>query len=380
MADALRDGRAARDGEILIERPDGSRIDALVNIEPLRDADGAVVGAVNCFQDVTELKRSKARWKRFDTWVREVFERSPVAMYVTDPAGRVQSFNRAAAQLWGRKPVLGEDLWCGSYRLYHPDGREMPLETCPMAVALKSGEARQGLEAIYERPDGHKGAFLAYPTLLHDDEGKVAGAVNMLVDITDRKQAEERQRILVDELNHRVKNTLASVQSLAAHSLRGRLDPDAMRERFEARIVALSAAHNRLADRRWQDAELLGLAQDVLGPYCADHRVHLEGDPVTVSAPTAVSLSMVLHELATNAVKYGALSEPQGQLRLSWRRDGPSWLRLEWLEADGPRVAEPERQGFGTRFVARSVAGEMGGRIEHAFEPDGVCCRIEIPL
>jgi PAS domain S-box-containing protein len=380
VGQVLKSGAAARDVEVVIERPDGSRIDVLASLEPLRDGDGALLGVVTCFQDVTEVKRTRSRADRLDSWVRRVVELSPVAMYVTDADGRVLSFNPAAANLWGRAPVVGEDQWCGSHRLYHPDGRPMPLDTCPMATALKSGEAIHGLEAVYERPDGHRGAFLAYPTLLHDAAGGLMGAVNMLVDISDRKQAEERQKVLVDELNHRVKNTLASVQSLAAHSLRGGVEPDRMRERFEARLVALSNAHNQLADRRWQDADLRALAEEVLAPYRADHRITLDGDAVMVSAKLAVSLSMVLHELATNAVKYGALSVTPGRLSVSWRRGGADRLVLEWRETDGPSVPPPIRRGFGTRFIAGAIGGELGGQVEHEFAPDGVRCRIETPL
>lgn len=380
LDEVLALGAPARDIEATVERPDGSRIDILANIEPLRDEAGELIGAVTCFQDVTEVKRTLQRADRFDGWVRSVVQNSPVAIYSTDAEGKVMAYNPAAARLWGRAPTVGEEQWCGSHRLYHPDGRPMPLDTCPMAMALRSGKAVHGAEAVFERPDGSRGAFLAYPTLLHDRAGDLMGAVNMLVDISERKQAEERQKVLVDELNHRVKNTLASVQSLAAHSLRGGVEPGRMRERFEGRLVALSNAHNQLADRRWQDADLRALAEDVLAPYRADHRVTLEGETVMISAKTAVSLSLVLHELATNAVKYGALSLPAGKLTVSWRRTGPQRLALEWQEADGPPVSPPTHQGFGARFIAGAIGGELGGRVEHEFAPGGVRCRIEAPL
>lgn len=379
-AEAVRDmvasGAAMRNRELAIDRPDRSQAKLLASVEPLRDAVGAVVGAVVCLQ---AAPGGPTRDERFDGWVRDVVDRSPVAIYATDANGLLVSFNAAAARLWGRAPVIGQDLWCGSYRLHWPDGRAMPLDTCPMAMALKSGEAVHGLEAVYERPDGTRGAFLAYPTLLRGPDGGIAGAVNMLVDISDRKQAEERQKVLVDELNHRVKNTLASVQSLAAHSLRGAEAPQDMRARFEARLIALSNAHNQLADRRWQDADLRTLAEQVLAPYRADHRVCLQGETVMVSARTAVALSLVLHELATNAVKYGALSTSSGRLNVAWALTGGDTLVLDWREAGGP-APKVVRQGFGTRFIEGSVTGELGGRITHEFEPVGVHCHIETPL
>lgn len=378
----LATGEPARDLQVVVERPDGSRIDVLANVEPLLDAAGRVIGAVNCFQDVSGLKRAQREVQQRDAWIREVAAHSPVAIYWTDAKGRIASFNKAAAAMWGRAPVLGVDRWCGSHKLFHPDGRPMPLDDCPMAKALLTGQVGGPNEGVYERPDGTRGAFLAYPTLLRDRDSAMVGAVNMLVDISDRKAAEERQKLLLDELNHRVKNTLATVQSLAAHSLRGDGDPQQMRQDFEARLLALSNAHNELADRRWEDAELAVLAREVLAPY-GSARLRLEGGPVTVPARTAVTLSMVLHELATNAAKYGALSAPEGRLTVRWKAEeeaGGRRLVLDWEEAGGPPVAPPSRRGFGTRFVDGAIRGELGGTIDLAFAPGGVRCRIEAPL
>lgn len=322
---------------------------------------------------------ARRRDENRDAWVRQVFDHSPVAIFSTDAAGWIQHANKAAAGLWGGAPVIGVARWCGASRLYYPDGRPMPLDACSLAMALKTGEATQGLEGILERPDGTRATCLAYPTLLRDASDKVVGAVNMLVDISDRKQAEDRQKILIDELNHRVKNTLASVQSLAAQSLRGAVPPQEMRERFEARVLALSKAHNQLADRHWRDANLLTLVENVLAPYSDHHRVVLDGGSVIVSARAAVTLSMVLHELATNAVKYGSLSTADGRLTVSWTEEGEQFV-LVWREQGGPAVSAPTAQGFGTRFITGSVASELGGRISLDFDPSGLNCRIDAPL
>ena len=331
-------------------------------------------------QDAATAAPARRRDENRDAWVRQVFDHSPVAIFSTDAAGWIQHANKAAAVLWGGAPVIGEARWCGASRLYYPDGRPMSLDDCALAKALKTGEATQGLEGILERPDGTRATCLAYPTLLRDATGEVVGAVNMLVDISDRKQAEERQKILIDELNHRVKNTLASVQSLAAQSLRGAAPAHEMRERFEARLVALSKAHNQLADRHWRDANLLTLAENVLAPYRDQSRVVLHGGQVIISARAAVTLSMVLHELATNAVKYGSLSTANGRLTVSWRTEDGERLVLVWREHDGPVVSAPTGQGFGTRFITGSVASELGGRISLDFNPAGLSCRIEAPL
>jgi PAS domain S-box-containing protein len=191
MADVLRTGVGARDQEVVIERPDGSRVVALVNIEALKDAAGSVVGAVNCFRDVTERWRLDAAVRENQLRLQELLEALPTAIYTTDAAGRITSYNQAAVDLWGHRPKLGQDAWCGSWRLYWPDGTPMPHDECPMAVALKEGRVVRGAEAVAERPDGTRVHFVPYPTPLFDESGAPIGAVNTLIDITEHRHAKE---------------------------------------------------------------------------------------------------------------------------------------------------------------------------------------------
>lgn len=376
IAEALRTRQPVRDRRMIVERPDGSRLHVLANAEPLFDDDGGLIGAVNTLQDITELQRARDALSLREDWSRQMAESSPIAFYITDPEGRLVAFNKAAVALWGRTPTVGEDRWCGSHRLFHPDGAPMPLDQCPMAQALRDGVESQGSEAIFERPDGSRGAFLAYPMVLRNKRGAVVGAVNMLVDISERRQAEDRQRVLLDELNHRVKNTLASVQSLAAQSLRGRGDPVEMRRTFEDRLLALSRAHNQLAESHWERADLKAIVGEMLAPY-RTQGVTLRGEATALDARVGVTMAMVLHELATNAAKYGALSTPDGKLDVSWGREGAD-LVLTWRETGGPAIDEERQDGFGSRFIKGAVERELGGRIEHAFEPSGVVCRITL--
>jgi PAS domain S-box-containing protein len=191
MAEALRTGVAVRDQEIVIERPDGSRAIALVDIDLLRDNQGSIVGAISCCREVTERRRAQAELRAHDRRWRELLKALPVAVYTTDADGRITFYNDAAAVLWGHRPELGKSEWCGSWRLWWPDGRPMAHDECPMAVALKEGRAIRGAEAVAERPDGTRVPFIPYPTPLRDESGTVTGAINMLVDITERKHAEE---------------------------------------------------------------------------------------------------------------------------------------------------------------------------------------------
>lgn len=383
MAEVLRSGIAIADAETIVERPDGSRFVALVNITPLRDADGNLIGAVNCFQDITEQKHAQDMLRDSERHWRDLLEAMPVAIYTTDAKGRITFYNRAAVAMSGREPKLGTDQWCVTWKLYWPDGRPLPHDQCPMAIALTQGHAISGgVEAVAERPDGTRIPFIPYPTPLRDAAGEVIGAINMLVDITDRKKAEAHQKALLDELNHRVKNTLATVQSLAAQTMRGDRIGDGEREAFEARLLALSRVHNQLARERWESADLGRIVHDIVAPFGRE-RVSVDGASTKLASVAALPLAMVLHELATNAAKYGALSAPEGRLALGWKVEGVNGarrLRIDWRESGGPVVQPPVYRGFGSRLLERSVGQELRGSAQLDFDPAGVRCRLEIPL
>jgi PAS domain S-box-containing protein len=385
MADVLRTAEPVRDETLIIERPGGTRVTILVNIDPFFEDDGTIVGAVNCFQDISELKRVEAELHDSERRLRDLLEALPAAVYTTDTAGRLTFYNQAAIVLWGCRPELGTASWCGSWRLCWPDGRPMPHDECPMAVALKEDRPIQGAEAVAVRPDGTHVPFLAYPTPLRDASGALIGAVNMLVDITERKEAEARQRVLSDELNHRVKNTLAVVQALAAQTLCTAGMPQEKCAAFESRLFALSTTHDQLTRERWEYADLLSLIQDIFAPYRSSlgDRLRLDGTPVRLSPKAALTLAMVLNELTTNAAKYGSLSVKAGRLDVSWSiagQGGERSLSIDWRESHGPAVLEPEQRGFGTRFVERGVRQQLQGTAVIDFDPAGFRCTIGIPL
>jgi two-component sensor histidine kinase len=190
--------------------------------------------------------------------------------------------------------------------------------------------------------------------------------------------------VLLAESNHRVKNVLATVQSIAAQTLRGSASLEEFGQAFEGRLEALSRTSTLLAVHRWRATELRALVEAALEPYRAPGgNVHLEGPGVTLSPKTALTLSLVLHELATNAAKYGALSVPQGRVEVTWANKETAegrHLSLAWTEHDGPEVRTSDRRGFGRRLIERSVAYELDGSAELEFAPTGVRCRIELPL
>jgi two-component sensor histidine kinase len=180
-----------------------------------------------------------------------------------------------------------------------------------------------------------------------------------------------------------MKNTLATVQSLAAQTLAGAGVPDGVREDFEARLFALSRTHDQLTREHWESAEFGTILDEVFAPYRRDRHVGLDGVPVRIAPRAALTLGMVLHELATNAAKYGALSTREGRVDVRWSLEGDAAERrllIEWRESNGPAVHEPHRSGFGTRLLERGIVHELGGSARLLFERGGVHCRMSVPL
>lgn len=197
-----------------------------------------------------------------------------------------------------------------------------------------------------------------------------------------RRHAEQQQQVILRELNHRMKNGLAAVRSIAAQTLRHSATLEQFHRAFEGRIAALSRASGLLTDS-WRDTDLRALVEAVLDPYRTQANVHLSGPTVQLPSNVALTLSMTLHELATNAAKYGALSTPEGRVDVAWRLEealGEPRIALDWAEQGGPPVRAPERRGFGRKLIEHSVSYELGGRAQLEFRPEGVRCRIEIPL
>lgn len=364
-------------------RPDGSIVHLEVSSSSVRDEQKRFRFGVRVMQDVTERKRMQEEIRANERRLSEILQALPAAIYTTDAEGRVTFYNEAAADLAGRKPKLGSDEWCVTWKLFRPDGSPLPHDECPMAVALRENYPVRGEEAVAQRPDGTRTPFVPYPTPLRDPQGRLVGAINMLVDISDRKEAEARQKVLIGELNHRVKNTLATVQSLARQTAKYARDVPDFGETFEARLLALARAHDLLTERNWMSAPLEKLLDDIVAPYSGGgERLRMEGPHVDLDPRTALSMTMVLSELATNAAKYGALSKPSGTLSVDWRLSGQSEpvLELEWLERGGPKVAAPERRGFGTRLIERCIERDLDGQLELNIASPGVTCRIEVPL
>lgn len=454
----------------------------------------------------------------------EIVADLPVALYTTDAKGRITFYNDAATALWGRSPKLGEEWWCGSWRLFWPDGSPMQHEECPMAQTLRSRKPVRGAEAIAERPDGSRYWFTPFPTPLFDESGELTGAVNVLIETSDRKAAEEtasrlaaivtssddaiisktldgtimswnsaaehlfgyteeemlgksilklipedrqgeeaeivgrlrrgeriehyetiRQRkdgscfdisltvspirradgtiigaskiardisarkqaemltaelheaaqreiehrkraeeskeLLLHEIKHRVKNTLATVQAIATQSFRQA--PPEESEAFLARLHALAGAHDLLTQQNWEAVGVRDVVERAMLPFipAEDERIDLGGTYTSLDSGGALLLALALHELATNAAKYGPLSNTVGTISIRWERtDTPKpLLTLVWRENGGPPVSPPKRRGFGTRMIERALKGEKG-TVGFEFDPTGLACTLTIAI
>ncbi|MHA6646259.1 PAS domain-containing protein [Mesorhizobium sp. A623] len=457
-------------------------------------------------EDVTERRQSEIAVHASEQRLKDLIEALPAAVYTTDAAGRITSYNPAAVELWGRHPDLGTDEWCGSWRMYRTDGTPLPHDECPMAIALKEERAVHGAEAVAERPDGVRVPFLAFPTPLRDAAGEVSGAVNMMVDITERKHAEElaerlaaivessddaivsknldgvitswnrgaqhlfghdadeiigksimtlipqdrrdeetdilghirrgepiehfetirlrkdgsqvwvsltvsplkdasgriigaskiardmterrradeHRKVLIGELNHRVKNTIAVIQSIASQTLGHASTMEEARTAFSSRLINLAKAHDVLTRENWKSANLAEIVGDTVGPHSGgENRFLIEGPDVQLAPSAALAISMALHELSTNAAKYGALSSEAGQVDIVWSLYGSNddrRLTLRWSESGGPPVTAPKRRGFGSRLIERALAAELGGEVRVQYEPSGLVCTIDAPV
>jgi two-component sensor histidine kinase len=221
-----------------------------------------------------------------------------------------------------------------------------------------------------------------------DETGQVSGVFVQGYDVTETRLAREAERrhrrhlkLLIDELNHRVKNTLAIVQGIAQQTFRDDAASAPARQAFEGRLVALAATYNVLTNARWEASDLREvISEAVAGHAPVTGRVTLEGPPTPVGPKTAVAIAMAVHELATNATKYGALSTDRGRVSIVWTVESDRRALLVWTETGGPRVDPPSRRGFGTRMIERALASEVGGRASLDFAPSGVVCEIRFGL
>lgn len=311
-----------------------------------------------------------------------LFEQLPFAVYVCDRDGLVLRYNRRAAEQWGRSPKPGDpnERFCGSHRMFRPDGSLLPRHQCPMADVLRTGISVREQEVHIERPDGVCGIALVDIEAIKDGDGNIVGAVNCFQDITERKRSEAQIVNLAHEAEHRVRNILSTV--LATVRLSHADTSDDLKHVIEGRINALAKVHGLFVQSRWTGAELHTLVTQELSPYsgATEGRVRIEGPSLMLEPNAAQTIAISLHELATNAAKYGSLSAADGRVEVAWSRTADSRLSLRWIEFGGPIVTPPTHRGFGTRVIEKIIVGQLGGAVHFDWRDQGLACEIALPL
>lgn len=491
MEVALRTGEPQRDKEVTIERPDGSRIVALVNIEPLKGPDG-VEGAINCFQDITDRKRTEDELQQSSSALEDFFEHAPVAIhwvsgdgtilrankaeldllgytneeYVgrhisefhadqakigqimhclsqgevidrvpaqlrakdgsikpvqisssahfrdgefintrcitlnvsgeqaerrlaaivessddsivsTDPGGTVVSWNRAAEQLYGYAPeeAIGNPITMLIPQDHEDEEREILRR-------IRRGERVDHYETVRIRKDGSLVDISLTISPVKDHAGNVIGASKIARDISERKRAEEQRNLLMRELSHRSKNLLALVQGIMRQSIMYAEDMEDFEADFGERLQGLARLHDLLIAQEWRGAPIDEVVRSQLSIVDGGASVTADGPKIVLTPAAAQSLAMAFHELTTNAVKHGALSVPEGRVKVDWsitEKDDP-FLTLAWTESGGPRVEPPARKGVGSRVLEEIVAHSFDGKASVTFRPEGLRWEFEAPI
>jgi PAS domain S-box-containing protein len=376
MARAVLAGESFENIEAVVCNPDGKRWVARVNVAPLRDADGAMIGAINCFQDVThehDMRRALERQQRtFDL----AMTASKMGTWRYTLADNICIYDDNAQQLYGLTEARFLHDERGVTAKFHPD--DMAGMWANVATALDpQGDGRYDVEYRVKQLDGSWRWLSAWGLVEFEGKGaerKAVAIAGASRDLSQVKQAENSERLLVNELNHRVKNSLATVQSIVLMSLRGAVDLETARKAVSARIIALARAHDLLTERSWAGADLNDLVARVIAPF-GSGQIAIKGPSLDVTPQQALAFSLALHELATNAVKYGALSRPAGRVELRWEVQNEH-LHLTWRETGGPEVVAPSRRGFGSRLLEEVLSGDLDGQCRLEFAPDGVRCWI----
>jgi PAS domain S-box-containing protein len=381
VTDALKDvvdGRSARlDSEFRVVWKDGTIRWIACRAEIEKEPDGRTGKLVGIAFDVSERKQAQLDLELREKYLLLVLDRLPVGIMQTRPDGRYGFVNSRFCELTGRSREELQDLPFAE--ITHPDDVAENMRLFRRAIEIGTPYI---FRKRYIRPDQSLVWAEVTGTMLPEPgEGLLA----VSVDLTERLRAEEHKNLLVDELNHRVKNTLAAVQSLAVMTMRHVSSFDAFKNAFVARLMALSSAHNLLTAGGWERASLDDLVSMELEPYAGRGRERLviSGEPLDLKPLEAISLGMIFHELATNAAKYGALSVPSGRVVVAWRVNpdsGRPHVKIDWREQRGPMVATPTRYGFGSRLIERSVIQDLGGKIELTYAPDGFRCSMDLRL
>jgi PAS domain S-box-containing protein len=378
---ALREGRAVRGLEAVIERPDGTRVPIIPYPTPLRDARGAIIGVVTMAVDISERKKAEAALAERNAQLALAGRAGLVGSYTHDIGSGIMQISAGCATIYGLPENAATIARCDWRARVHPDdlaGLEARRER---ALAERQRELRSEFRVL--RADGDIRWIESRGVVSYDDDGFARRMVGVDIDVTERKLAEEHKNLLVAELDHRVKNVLAVVAAVVGRTLEASGSMADFAAALDGRIQSMATTHELLSGRKWQGIPLAELVERELAPHSNGSNVLIEGPEIVLRAEVGQALAMVLHELATNAVKYGALSAQLGGVAVRWRRTARNGsggvLVLDWSETGGPAVVAAPSAGYGTSIIRDLIPYELGGAVDLELTPEGARCRLEIP-
>lgn len=386
MRQARDTGRG--DDERFHLRKDGTRFWATGLMMPLRDESGSDIGFVKILRDRTgehnaqqALEASEAQLRAERNTLEAIFEAAPVGMSLAAASGASILINAEMQRIVGGADLRGTDVQ--RYQragAVHPDGTPYAVDDYPTVRALQAGEAVRTQAIEYARADGSRLRGEISTSPIRDPDGQVFAVITTVVDVEQRERAIEHQHLLMGELAHRMKNTLSVVQAIVSQTLRSSASLGDARTEIMERLAVLSRAQDALTRKNWMAASLADTVDAALAPLgLGPDRLAVDGPEVTIGSRAALSFTLALHELGTNAVKYGALSDPTGRVEVRWTATDDGQLDFTWNESGGPRVQPPTRKGFGTRLID-TVSRTFSGHSTLNYDPAGVCWKVSAGL
>jgi PAS domain S-box-containing protein len=371
----------AQDCEISYAMPEGRVLFAL-HVEPLFGADKAVKGIISAAIDLTRVRALESEQRRLSGELAAVLQRYEIALRGSNVTVFTQ--DRELRYISASSPMFG----CKVDEIIGvTDDDILPLESRDPIVSLKERILETGQSEDAEvsiRANAHVHWYDLHIEPLREVTGDIIGLTGAAVDITGRMEGEAQLRLLMRELTHRSKNLLAVIQAMANQTARSAVSVDTFVEQFSARLQALATSHDLLVQESWYGASLYDLVRSQMGHHLdvRESQVSMEGPAVLLRPEAAQNLGLALHELATNAAKYGARSVPKGRISITWRKvetQTGTGIEIVWIELGGPRVDEPQRRGFGTDVIKRNLSRALDADVDLSFPAGGVRCVILIP-
>jgi PAS domain S-box-containing protein len=371
----IQQGEAVEHLETVRRRKDGSLVDVSLTVSSLKDGAGRIIGVSKIARDITEHKRAENALRAKEAELENIINRTPFMLIRCSPDLRYRFVSPAYAEMLNRRPdeIVGKEL-------VEIIGKEGFKGVLPHIQKVLRGE-----RAEYEHEVDYEGVGKRYLHGLYtpdkDEQGRVVGWITSMLDVTERKRAESQRDLLLAEIDHRVKNTLATVVSIANQSFSKDRSLEESRHSFSDRIRALAQTHTRLAEASWSGASLGTIIRDEIAPYRGADNVRITGPDVVLNPKCAISLGLAIHELTTNAAKYGALSSTTGLVEICWQLSSSAdEIRLNWAESGGPPVSPPKRTGFGRLLLERVLVSDLRGAVKLEFGREGLTCSIVLPV